>query len=227
MNQRDNLKNCYMTMSILIVLLIVFIVEIALGGSQNTAVLIKMGAMNNLAVVVGHQWWRLFTAQFLHMGILHLVSNAVIIYYLGIYMEEILGHWRFLLLYLLSGVGGNLLSLAWGSDQAISAGASTALFGLFGAMTAIALNNRSNQLITYLGRQSFWLALINIGFDLFDPNIDIQGHLGGFIAGFLLAIVMGNLAMGRYRNKTRFVAACLLVVYSVFTVRLGMIIDLS
>ena len=162
MNQRQNLKNCYITISILVILFLVFLIETAIGGSENIYVLMKLGAMKNDAIVIGNQWWRLFTAQFLHIGIMHLISNAVMIYYLGVYMETIIGHWRFLAIYLLSGIGGNLLSLAWGNDNAISAGASTALFGLFGAMTAVALQNRANPILVYLGRQSFWLALINI-----------------------------------------------------------------
>lgn len=226
MNQRQSLKSCYTTVTILVILLLVFLLETALGGSQNTYVLIKMGAMNNYAVVAGQQWWRLFTAQFLHIGIMHLISNAVMIYYLGIYMEQIFGHWRFLLIYLFSGVGGNLLSLALGSDRAISAGASTALFGLFGAMTAIALRNRDNPILTYLGKQSFWLALINIGLDLFAPNIDIQGHIGGFVAGFLIAIIVGDKTMQHYSTKGRFFAACLLILYCVATVRMGMVIKI-
>ena len=157
--------------------------------------------MNNYAIVAGNQWWRLFTAQFLHIGIMHLISNAVMIYYLGIYMEPILGHWRFLIVYLLSGVGGNLLSLAWGSDSAISAGASTALFGLFGAMTATALQNRNNPVLVYLGKQSFWLALINIALDLFAPNIDIQGHIGGLVTGFLIAVIIGDRTYRKYSFK--------------------------
>lgn len=226
MNQVRTLKSCYMTVAILVFLVITFLIEIALGGSQSTYVLLKMGALNNYAAIAGGQWWRLFTAQFLHIGIMHLVSNAVMIYYLGLYLEEIIGHWRFLILYLLSGVGGNLLSLALGSDKSISAGASTALFGLFGAMTAISLQNRDNPILVYLGRQSFWLALINIGIDLFAPNIDIQGHIGGLIAGFLIAIIIGSQARHQYSFKWRVVAVGCLVVYVVATVRTGMVINL-
>ncbi|WEV36408.1 MULTISPECIES: rhomboid family intramembrane serine protease [unclassified Lactobacillus] len=222
--QKQSFKDSYMTWIILIVLFVVFLMETALGGSQNTAVLIKMGAMSNYAVVAGGQWWRLFTAQFLHMGIMHIVSNAVMIYYLGVYMEQILGHWRFLAVYLLSGIGGNLLSLALGSDQAISAGASTALFGLMGAMTAIGLRNRDNPVLVYLGKQALWLAVINIVLDLFDTNIDIQGHIGGLITGLLLAIILGDRALQKYSTKWRIVALCVLIVYLVATVRMGMVI---
>ncbi len=103
MNHKINLSQSFVTLGILIILLAVFLVEVFLGGSENTNVLMKMGAMSNFAVVVGQQWWRLFTAQFLHIGVMHLVSNAVIIYYMGLYMEPLMGHWRFLATYLLAG----------------------------------------------------------------------------------------------------------------------------
>lgn len=227
MNQRQSLKNCYITVAILLTILVVFLIEVMQGGSENAYVLIKMGAMNNLAVVGQNQWWRLFTAQFLHIGIMHLVSNAVMIYYIGYYIEPILGHWRFLLLYLFSGVGGNLLSLALGSDSSLSAGASTALFGLFGAMTAIAVKNRTNPIINYLGKQAFWLAVINIVLDLFQPNIDIQGHIGGLAVGFLVAIILGDRTTHHYTIKERVVAIAVLIIYCVATVRMGMVIKLS
>lgn len=225
MNRKINLSQSIVTMGILIVLLIVFLVEMFLGGSENTNVLMKMGAMSNYAVVVGHQWWRLFTAQFLHIGVMHLVSNAVIIYYMGQYMEPIMGHTRFLVTYLLAGMGGNLMSLAFGSDRGLGAGASTALFGLFGAMTAIGLRNIHNPMISYLGRQAFVLALINLALDIFVPGIDILGHIGGLIVGFLLAIIMGDRVMRTYNPKWRVLAGAVLIFYIVWTVRTGMVIN--
>lgn len=225
MNRKINLSQTIVTMGILIVLLVVFLVEVFLGGSENTNVLMKMGAMNNFAVVVGHQWWRLFTAQFLHIGVMHLVSNAVIIYYMGQYMEPIMGHTRFLVTYLLAGIGGNLFSLAFSADRGLSAGASTALFGLFGAMTAIGLRNMRNPMISYLGRQAFVLALINLALDIFVPGIDIWGHIGGLITGFLLAIILGDRVMRTYNPKWRVLAGAALIIYVVWTVRTGMVIN--
>lgn len=225
MNRKVNFSQSFVTLGILIVLLVVFLVEVFLGGSENVNVLMKMGAMSNYAVVAGHQWWRLFTAQFLHIGILHLVSNAIIIYYMGQYMEPIMGHVRFLVTYLLAGVGGNLFSLAFGSDRSLSAGASTALFGLFGAMVAIGLRNMRNPIISYLGRQAFVLALINLALDIFAPGIDIWGHIGGLIAGFLLAVILGDRAMQKYNPKWRVLAGAALIFYVVWTVRTGMVIN--
>lgn len=225
MKQKINFSQSFVTLGILIVLLIVFLVEVFLGGSENVNVLMKMGAMNNYAVVAGHQWWRLFTAQFLHIGAMHLISNAIIIYYMGQYMEPIMGHVRFLVTYLLAGIGGNLFSLAFSADRGISAGASTALFGLFGAMTAIGLRNLHNPVISFLGRQAFVLALINLALDIFVPGIDIWGHIGGLITGFLLAIILGDHVMRTYNPKWRVLAGAVLIVYVVWTVRTGMVIS--
>lgn len=211
-----------MTWTILVVLFLVFLLETGLGGSKSIATLLKMGAMNKMMVLRLGQWWRLFTAQFLHIGIMHLVSNVVMIYYLGTYLEQILGHWRFLLIYLLAGIGGNLLSLAFGDVSVVSAGASTALFGLMGAMTAIGLRNHDNAAIVYLGKQAFWLALLNLGFDLFDPNIDLWGHLGGLLTGLLLAIIVGDRRFRQYPFKVRLVAVCILIIYIVATVHRGL-----
>ena len=223
-------KDIIVTISLLLLLLAVFIVEIFLGGSENTATLIRLGAMNNYTVAAAGQWWRLFTAQFLHIGIMHLVSNAVMIYYLGMFLEPLLGHIRFLAVYLISGIGGNLLSFALGDDRSISAGASTALFGLFGALIAVGVRNAtsvegSNSLISYISRQAFVLALINIGLDLFIPNIDLQGHLGGLFTGAMLTIILGNRATNKFSAKVRIISGVILIIYAVATIRLGMVIS--
>lgn len=213
------------TLIIVFICIAMFIVETLMGGSQSTTVLVKLGAMNNYAVVAGHQWWRLFTAQFLHIGIWHLVSNIVMIYYMGLIIEPLFGHWRFLLIYFISGIGGNLLSLAFGSDQSISAGASTALFGLFGAVITLGIKYRSNQGISYIARQALALAVINLLIDIFLPNIDIYGHIGGLITGFIMAFILGDKSKQMNNPKIRVLAGAVLILYVVLTVRQGMVIN--
>ena len=80
-------------------------------------------------------------------------------------------------------------------------------------------------MISYLGRQALVLALINLALDIFVPGIDIWGHIGGLIAGFLLAIILGDRVMKTYNPKWRVLAAAVLVVYVVWTVRTGMVIN--
>ena len=223
-NSKNHLPIPYMTIAILIVLVGMFIVETALGGSTNATVLLKLGAMNNLVVASHDQFWRLFTAQFLHIGWLHLASNAVMIYYLGQYLEPLIGSWRFLGIYLLSGIGGNLFSFALGNDYSLTAGASTALFGLLGAVIALYVRNREIPFIEQLGKMSIALAVINLGLDLFIKDIDILGHIGGLISGFFLCILIGNKNLRKYHTKLRIISLVILILYSVWSLRTGMVI---
>lgn len=222
---RPNIPTAFVTLALVIACIAMFLVETIMGGSENNATLLKLGAMNNYAIAAGHQWWRLFTAQFLHIGIWHLVSNIVMIYYMGMIIEPMIGHLRFLVIYLLSGVGGNLLSLALGSDKSIGAGASTALFGLFGAVIALGIRHRNNPAIAYVARQALVLAIINLFIDIFLPNIDIYGHIGGLLTGFLLAMLAGDHLGKNYNQKLRVLSAVILLLYVVFTVRQGMVIS--
>ena len=222
---KSNIPPAFVTIALVFICIIMFIVETVAGESENLTTLLKFGAMNDVAVAAGHQWWRLFTAQFLHIGIWHLVSNIVMIYYMGMIIEPILGHSRFLFVYLLSGVGGNLLSFALGNDKTIAAGASTALFGLFGAVLSLAMMHRNNPFIVYAGKQAFVLAVINLFLDLFMPNIDIFGHLGGLISGALLTIIFGDKTGKKISNKVRFIVLAITVIYIIWTIRQGMVIS--
>ena len=224
-NHRINYSDVYMTISIITVCVIMFILEAVMGGTQNTATLIKLGAMNNLLVVAKGQWWRLFTAQFLHIGIWHLVSNIVMIYYMGILLEPMLGHIRFLFVYLVSGIGGNLLSLAFGSDFSVGAGASTALFGLFGVAIAMGVQYYHNKLVTFLARQALTLAIINLVIDIFLPFVDLWGHLGGLITGFLLMLSLEVTSKSSAIRKVAVLAICALIIFVVFAVRQGMVVS--
>ena len=218
-------SDVFVTYWLLLILVVVFVAECLSGGFTYTN-LLRLGAMYNPLVALRQQGWRLLTAQFLHMGILHLATNAVTVYYMGNYLERILGHWRFLTVYLLAGIGGNLASFAWGSDNAVAAGASTALFGLFGAMAVLGLLNRDQPALRQLGQQSLALALINIAIDVFMPNVDIWGHLGGLIVGGLFCLLVGS---GNWRSAKpawRIIATICLAAYAVICVRQGLSVNI-
>lgn len=222
---RKYYKTNAMTNTIFVVLVAMFIIETLRGGSDESAVLFKLGAQFNPAIIILGQWWRLFTAQFLHIGLLHLVVNCVTLFYIGQYLEPMLGHVRFLIIYLLAGVGGNLMTLALGSDNAVSAGASTALFGLFGAMIALGIANRTHEGMAYLGRQSFVLAVINLLFDINIPQIDTWGHVGGLLAGFLLTVILGDQNLRGYKLPIKILAGFALIGFVLISLRLGFIIS--
>ena len=134
------------------------------------------------------QWWRLITAMFVHIGFAHLFLNLLTLYFIGPELEFYLGKMRYLLLYLLCGIGGNVVSLFF-DGNAISAGCSTALFGLFGYYIVQAKLS-SSPWMRELGRQYFVFIAMNIIFNLFDSNVSLSGHLGGLLSGVLLGFIL-------------------------------------
>lgn len=132
------------------------------------------------------QSWRLLVAMFVHIGLQHFVLNMVTLYFLGRIAEDLFGSKAFLALYLLSGLMGNLFVLAF-SPEVVAAGASTALFGIFGAIASLRFIARSPY-IQYLSQSYTSLILVNILFS-FMPGISLAGHLGGLVGGGILSFV--------------------------------------
>lgn len=132
------------------------------------------------------QSWRLLAAMFVHIGLQHFVLNMVTLYFLGRIAEDLFGSKAFLALYILSGLMGNLFVMIF-SPEVVAAGASTALFGIFGAIASLRFIARSPY-IQYLSQSYTSLILINILFS-FMPGISLAGHLGGLVGGGILAFV--------------------------------------
>jgi len=142
--------------------------------------------------ILAGQVWRLITPVFLHGSLLHLASNLYALYVLGLQLEGIYGHKRFLLLFFIAAFGGNVLSFVLTPEASL--GASTAIFGLLGAEIIFVVQNKR-----YLGGRSrgllfnlIFILLLNLSIG-FNPalNIDYFGHLGGLIAGGLFAFLAG------------------------------------
>jgi len=134
--------------------------------------------------VAAGEWWRLFTAMFLHYGVLHLLLNMWALWQIGRYLEVRLGPLRFVGLYLLAGLGGNVAAYVFTAPNQPAAGASTAVFGLFAA--AIVVNRRLKLDISAL----IPLLVINLLFTFTVPNISVAGHLGGLAAGGIVAVIL-------------------------------------
>ena len=144
------------------------------------------GVLGDEIQVDPSQSWRLLAAMFVHIGLQHFVLNMVTLYFLGRIAEDLFGSKAFLALYLLSGLMGNLFVLAF-SPEVVAAGASTALFGIFGAIASLRFIARSPY-IQYLSQSYTSLILVNIFFS-FMPGISLAGHLGGLVGGGILAFV--------------------------------------
>lgn len=172
------------TYALLAVTTIMFIIQSVSGGSTDVFALVTLGAKVNEFIIAG-QWWRLITPIFLHIGIAHFAFNALILYFLGIQLEKIFGHLRFFLLYLFSGILGNVFSFAF--NTSISAGASTALFGMFVSTIVLSKLFPNRPGIYALSRNFLILIILNVLFGLFSTGVDNAGHLGGLIGGYLLS----------------------------------------
>jgi len=130
-------------------------------------------------------WWRLFTAMFLHYGPLHLAMNMYSLYFGGTVLEHVIGRWRFLLLYLASGIAGSAGALLW-SPNATTVGASGAIFGVFGAL--FVLERRG---VISSGGQIATLILLNLVFTFaLSHFISVGGHVGGLIGGVVLMLLL-------------------------------------
>ena len=164
------------------VCVLVYLLEELAGGATNSATLLNLGANYGPFVRAG-QWWRVFTAAFLHIGLTHLFLNMMVLYYLGRTIEELTGHLRMAVIYLVSILMGNLVSVAV-QPVTISAGASTGIFGLFGAFLFMGSEFRQYPALRGLARQYLILVIINLVYDVIAPGIDIFGHLGGQVGGF-------------------------------------------
>ena len=164
---------------------LVFLAMTVAGGSTDTEVLVRFGAKVNELVADG-EVWRLLTAMFLHIGLMHLAFNSYALFIEGIEVERLYGRARFLVVYLLAGLWGSLFSFALG--KGISAGASGAIFGLFGALIAYFVRHR--DMFGAFGRQRLFSLLGVVGVNLFlgfsNPGIDNLAHLGGLLSGAVL-----------------------------------------
>lgn len=166
---------------------IVYILGIFFGAG-----LYERGNLNAVDVLINGEYGRILWSIFLHGGIQHLFNNMLILYFLGAMIEKELGHLCYLLLYLLSGIGGNLLSLyvkVIENQLSSSIGASGAVFGLDGVLLAMVLFAGRRMPSVTPGRVLAMIALsLYNGFS--GHNIDNAAHVGGLITGYLSACVV-------------------------------------
>jgi len=145
--------------------------------------------------VASGEWYRLVSSMFLHYGILHIGFNMWALYVIGSPLEMMLGRMRFASLYFLSGIGGSIMSFALGPIGQAAAGASGAIFGLFGAFFVI-LRRRNLETGGILG-----LIVINLVLSFTFANIDWRGHIGGLITGSIVGAVFAYAPTGPSRDR--------------------------
>ncbi|KAI5055653.1 hypothetical protein GOP47_0029174 [Adiantum capillus-veneris] len=159
-----------------------------LGPSAST--LLKLGALESSLVTYGNQGWRLLSSMWLHAGLFHLFVNMLGLLSIGIRLELAFGFAKIVLIYILGGFGGSLVSALFIKDGIISVGASGALFGLLGSMVSEFIMNWAVYTNKFLHLSKLvFLVIINVGFG-FMPFVDNFAHIGGTLAGFLLGMIL-------------------------------------
>ena len=195
------------TKALISINVVVMIISIATGGSNAIAgggwggllggstPLTEWGAVLGSAVygpagelalhgIAQGEWYRLFTAMFLHYGVLHLLMNMYALWFLGRDIERVLGPLRFVGLYLLAGLGGNVAAYLFSAPNGMTAGASTAVFGLMSGI--FVLLKRLNLSVAPI----LPVIVINVIFTFVVSNLSVAGHLGGLAVGAAVAAIL-------------------------------------
>lgn len=171
------------TRALLIVLVAAFAIQMVVGQSEQA--LIREGALQPYFIAAG-QWWRLFTAMFLHAGLLHIAFNGYALYAFGGLVESLFGSRRFVGIYLATGFLASITSYAFGRLDIVGVGASGAIFGIFGAFVAWSFRRRRTPAGMASLRWAGTLLLLNALIAFGVRSIDWRAHLGGLVAGIVV-----------------------------------------
>jgi membrane associated rhomboid family serine protease len=211
-----NAKSVSATNALLAVIGAVFVVEVIIGGPGSlilgptsrqlydmggaTALFAQAEPFRILPGIATGQYWRLLTSMFLHIGLIHIAFNGYALWLFGTVIETELGRLRFLLIYFTTGIFAGAASYAFGTPVAVGAGASGAIFGLFGAFFAYNYRRRSSALAAARLQQMVRLIVLNAILALSLHFIDWRAHLGGLVAGVAAGYVAegwGNISKRR------------------------------
>lgn len=150
-------------------------------------------------MVLKQEYYRLVTSIFLHYGMAHLGNNMLLLFVLGGYLEQAMGKWRYLFLYMTGGIGANIISCLWdlrNARQVESAGASGAIFAVMGGLCYVAIADKT-QVQGLTARKMAVVAVLALYFGFTSERVDNAAHIGGIALGFCLAIFL-------YRKKPAF-----------------------
>lgn len=199
------LKKEPLTAVLVILNIIAFVISEIMGGSQDTRVMLEAGAAYTPYILEKGEYYRLFTCMFLHFGIEHLLNNMLILLVIGGRMERTIGKLRFLLIYILGGLGGNIISLFFemkNMDYGVSAGASGAVFAVMGALIYVVLRHkgRVEDLST---KQIVFMSVLSLYFGFTSTGVDNAAHVGGLLVGAFLAVLLYHPKKERIEADTR------------------------
>jgi rhomboid protease GluP len=229
----------YVLLAINIAVFVWMILQGVSAKDPSIPQLIHYGGTNAAYIILGHQWWRLLTATFVHVGLLHIATNMWCLWNLGLLGEPLLGPAGLIAVYLITGIAGNLLSLFFNvisrDGVSVGAGASGAVFGIAGILIVL-LSNKKLPIPAFelnrLRRSVIQFAVLNliigVGANFTSiVRIDNHAHIGGFLSGMALGVpLLPRMTSGRtrylQRQKITFAgAAFLLLLVAYFITKLA------
>ena len=185
---RGNSRKFRPTYLLIALNIIVYVYTSVIGGDfieTNMNMIFLYGQVNYF--VIQYSWyWQLFTSMFVHVSIIHIVGNMLFLLIFGLRAEEMFSIHEYLLIYFLGGLAGNLLSLLFGPLAPPSAGASGAIFGIFGA-SVIYIRRAFRQSVVTALLYAFFLLIINLA-----PSVNYLAHLGGLAVGLVIGYVLAT-----------------------------------
>lgn len=184
-------KKAYVN-GLLIALNVLFFLYLEItGSSENVYFMYIKGAMSAPAVLEDGEYYRLLTAMFMHFGIRHIMNNMLVLFVLGDNLERALGHVKYLIFYLLCGIGSNWVSMmAHSTDtMTVSAGASGAIFGVVGGLLYVVTANKG-RLEDLSTRQLVIMIFFSLYLGYTSTGVDNTAHLSGLVIGIVLAIIL-------------------------------------
>lgn len=193
------------TILLVVVNVIVFFCLTFQGMTEDAVFMLEHGAMYVPYVLGEGEYYRLFSSMFMHFGFEHLMNNMVMLLVIGWTLEREIGKLKFLLIYLLSGLAGNVLSSIWDvwtGDFAVSAGASGAIFGIVGALLYVAVRNRG-RIGSVSGRGLAFMVILSLYYGFTSGGVDNFAHIGGLLSGFLLSVLLYWKRQSKYSRDTR------------------------
>jgi len=183
----------YVNLTIIAVNIVYFLFLEIVGSTYDTDFMRRFGAMYAPAIVGDHQYYRLLTSVFMHFGIEHIANNMLILFILGDHLERVMGRVKYLILYLVCGVGANIVSLLMTEQSqfgfVVSAGASGAVFGVIGGLVYVVAVNKG-RLEDLSTQQLVIVVILSLYFGYASGNVDNVAHIAGLVLGILAAAVL-------------------------------------
>ena len=180
------------TIFLIVVNVIVFFLLSFQGMTEDAQFMLEHGAMYVPYVLKGEEYYRLFTSMFMHFGFDHLMNNMIMLGAIGWNLEYEIGKIKFIMIYIGSGLAGNIVSAlgdVMTGHYVVSAGASGAVFGIIGALLYVAIRNRG-KIGTVTGRGLVVMIILSLYYGFTSSGVDNLAHIGGLVAGFILAVLL-------------------------------------